>query len=400
MQVADLQSEVTELKFDRSKWKPTKFGEVVACVDKTCRNPAELGLTRIVGLDNLDPGELQIKRWGDLSDGTSFTRSFHAGQVLFGKRRAYQRKVALANFDGICSGDILVFEPKGDELLSELLPFLVQSEAFFANALGTSAGSLSPRTKWKELAKWEFLLPPKDDQRRIADLLWAVERSRLQCRAALDSLDTAFETKLESHFGVGNKCRPLVEICGADGIRIGPFGSQLHAHDYVESGVGVVMPYNMERDKLVETNLAFVSEEKATELSRHRLALGDILLPRRGDLTKRGYVTKAEEGWLCGTGSIRIRVPAPYSSRSIYYSLLTSLAQSWLSDNAVGTTMPNLNQRIVASLPICIEDPDQAASAALELDGFLSAKTNFIKHVETLTVLQKGLSQMAFAGDL
>jgi type I restriction enzyme S subunit len=124
-----------------------RFGDVVRNVDVAERNPLENGLERYVGLEHLDPESLHIKRWGLIEEGTSFTRKFIEGQVLFGKRRAYQRKAAVAEFDGICSGDILVFEPKGDDLIPELLPFIVQSDGFFEKALGTSAGSLSPRTK-------------------------------------------------------------------------------------------------------------------------------------------------------------------------------------------------------------------------------------------------------------
>ena len=97
--------------------------------------------------------------------------------MLFGKRRAYQRKVAVADFDGLCSSDILVFEPADDQLLPELLPFIVQTEGFFQHALGTSAGSLSPRTRWRDLAAYEFPLPPLDEQRRIAEILWAAEEA-------------------------------------------------------------------------------------------------------------------------------------------------------------------------------------------------------------------------------
>ncbi len=156
-------------------WRVVRFGDVVSNVDVAERKPLERGLERFVGLEHLDPESLHIKRWGLIEEGTSFTRKFVRGQVLFGKRRAYQRKAAVAEFDGICSGDILVFEPKGDELLPELLPFIVQSDGFFEHALGTSAGSLSPRTKWSDLARYEFALPPKDEQRRIADILWAAD---------------------------------------------------------------------------------------------------------------------------------------------------------------------------------------------------------------------------------
>ena len=155
-------------------WRTVKFGDVVRDVKNTTKDPEADGLERVVGLDHLDPESLPLRRWDELADlheGTSFTRTFKAGQVLFGKRRSYQRKVAVPDFDGICSGDILVFEPSSEQLLPEFLPYLVQSDGFFDHALGTSAGSLSPRTKWQELAKYEFALPPLDEQKNIVKTL-------------------------------------------------------------------------------------------------------------------------------------------------------------------------------------------------------------------------------------
>ena len=157
-------------------WRMVRFGDVVSNVDINERDPLANDLERYVGLEHLDPESLHIQRWGLIEEGTSFTRKFVTGQVLFGKRRAYQHKAAVADFDGICSGDILVFEAK-DDLLPELLPFIVQSDPFYEHALNTSAGSLSPRTKWKDLAAYEFALPPKDEQRRIADILWAADEA-------------------------------------------------------------------------------------------------------------------------------------------------------------------------------------------------------------------------------
>jgi hypothetical protein len=158
-------------------WHTVRFGDVVRNVDEAVRDPLTCDLERFVGLDHIDPESLRIKRWGLIADGTSFTRKFTTGQVLFGKRRAYQRKVAVADFDGLCSSDILVFEPADDQLLPELLPFIVQTEGFFQHALGTSAGSLSPRTRWRDLAAYVFTLPPLDEQRRIAEIMWAADDS-------------------------------------------------------------------------------------------------------------------------------------------------------------------------------------------------------------------------------
>ena len=155
-------------------WAVVQFGDVVRCVNRATKDPVADGLERVVGLDDMDSASLPLRRWSlltELSDGTSFTRTFKSGQVLFGKRRAYQRKVSVPDFDGICSGDILVLESFRSDMLQEFVPHVVQSEGFFEHALGTSAGSLSPRTRWQELAKYTFRLPPVEEQRRIIELL-------------------------------------------------------------------------------------------------------------------------------------------------------------------------------------------------------------------------------------
>jgi type I restriction enzyme, S subunit len=106
---------------------------------------------------------------------------------IFRQRRAYQRKLAVADFDGVCSGDIYVFEPKNSKLLPEFLPFICQTDNFFEYAIGTSAGSLSPTTNWKSLAKYEFALPPMEEQRRIACVLESIEMTVGKLHIFIDS---------------------------------------------------------------------------------------------------------------------------------------------------------------------------------------------------------------------
>lgn len=162
----------------KSGWTVVKFGDVVKNANLGERDPEAAGIERVVGLEHLEPENLHVRRWNTLENDTSFTRKFVPGQTLFGKRRAYQRKVAFAEFEGICSGDILTFEPKDPNvLLPELLPFICQTDAFFDHALGTSAGSLSPRTSYKALQNFEFPLPPIEEQKRIAEILWAADEA-------------------------------------------------------------------------------------------------------------------------------------------------------------------------------------------------------------------------------
>lgn len=166
-------------------WRRVKFGDVVHLSKARSQEPLADGFERYVGLEHLEPGDLRIRNWGNVADGVTFTNVFQAGQVLFGKRRAYQRKVAVADFAGVCSGDIYVLESKdANILLPELLPFICQTDAFFDHAVGTSAGSLSPRTNWTSLAEFEFALRPIEEQKRLVDLLLAAKQTT-------ESLETA-----------------------------------------------------------------------------------------------------------------------------------------------------------------------------------------------------------------
>jgi len=186
--------------FDRKSWSRVRFDDVVENLNETC-DPAAAELDRVIAMEHLEPGSLHIRAWGNVADGTTFTRRCRPGQVLFGKRRAYQRKVAVAEFDAVVSGDIYVLAPKGDRLLPELLPFLCLSERFFQHAVGTSAGSLSPRTNWSSLASFEFDLPPLDQQRRIAEILWAVDEVEQEQNKLVSAISVAQEAWFENAVG-------------------------------------------------------------------------------------------------------------------------------------------------------------------------------------------------------
>lgn len=157
-------------------WQDAEFGDIVQNINEHDKEPLANGFSKFISLDHIEPGNLNLERWGDLnSESTTFSKVFKTGDTLFGKRRSYLKKVAYADFEGICSGDILVFRPKNG-FPSKLTPFIVASEKFINYAVSTSAGSLSPRTKWKDLAKFELKLPPKDEQDKILSLFLSLEK--------------------------------------------------------------------------------------------------------------------------------------------------------------------------------------------------------------------------------
>jgi len=159
---------------NREKWSVIRFDQMAECL--TVRvEPSETTLERYVGLEHLDPETLKISRWGTPSDVIGEKLHFWPGDIIFGKRRAYQKKLAVADFEGICSAHAMVLRARPEIVLPEFLPFFMQSDMFFERALSISVGSLSPTINWGTLAKQEFPLPPLDEQRRIAEILWVAD---------------------------------------------------------------------------------------------------------------------------------------------------------------------------------------------------------------------------------
>ncbi len=155
-----------------------RFDQMATMINDRIDDPAESGVERYVGLEHLDADSLKIRRWGDITDVESTKLRFKPGDIIFGKRRAYQRKLAVADFEGICSAHAMVLRARPDVVLPEFLPFFMQSDLFMERALTISAGSLSPTINWTDLAAQDFALPPIEEQRRVGSAMFAAQAAR------------------------------------------------------------------------------------------------------------------------------------------------------------------------------------------------------------------------------
>ncbi len=337
-----------------TKMKTYRFDQMA--VQVKCKvEPAEADVDRYVGLEHIDPESLKIRRWGVPSDVESSKIVFRSGDVIFGKRRAYQRKLAVADFDGICSAHAMVLRPKTDVVLKDFLPFFMQTDAFMERAVKVSVGGLSPTINWDDLAKEEFALPPIEEQHRMVAALKAFQSFDDACAGLCNAIEQSISAIREHVFGIQANSVPLADLCsGGKGIQIGPFGAQLHKSDYTAAGIPVVMPTELVDDRICDDSIARVPESKANSLKRHRLDACDIVLPRRGDFDRRALVGRREEGWLCGTGCLRIRLDDPNLAPFVTQSLASQSVLRWLDSRSVGTVMPNLNLQIVGAIPVRI----------------------------------------------
>jgi restriction endonuclease S subunit len=179
------------LNLDKSTWKRVAFGDVIESVTDRVDNPSDADVDRYVGLEHLDPGVMTVQRWDTPDKVEAQKLRFQPGDVIFGRRRAYQKKVALAEFQGICSAHALVLRARPEYVHPDFLPVFLSSDYFLDRAVAISVGSLSPTVNWRDLKVQEFDLPPLNDQKRIADLLWAVEQERQSVASAATAADWA-----------------------------------------------------------------------------------------------------------------------------------------------------------------------------------------------------------------
>ena len=169
------------MKLRKDKWELVLIGEVVSELRNTTNNPLEDGYEKYVGFEHIESENIYLNEFGDLNDGVTFKKTFERNDVLFGKIRAYLKKVAVAPIDGICSGDILVLRTANENKLSQkLLPYFLTTESFLKRAVDSSIGTTLPRTKWQHLAKHKIPLPPLEEQKQIAALFQSIETAMEQ----------------------------------------------------------------------------------------------------------------------------------------------------------------------------------------------------------------------------
>ena len=169
-------------------------------------------------------------------------------------------------------------------------------------------------------------------------------------------------------------------------IQTGPFGSQLHQSDYSECGIPVVMPKDLVGGKISEESIARVDKTHIERLCRHKIEVGDILYSRRGDVGRCAYVTKKEEGWLCGTGCLRVTIDSEKAdSRFVFFQLQHPDTVGWVEKHAVGATMLNLNTTILSSVPIrlpALESQKRIANVLSAYDDLIENNQKQIKLLE------------------
>lgn len=276
------------------EYQEVKFGEIAKHISKRVE-PSETTLEIYVGLEHLDPDSLKITRHGVPSDVAGQKLLVKKGQIIFGKRRAYQRKVAVADWDCICSAHAMVLEAIPGKILPEFLPFFMQSNQFMERAVEISEGSLSPTIKWKTLENQVFRIPILTEQNQILNIVKSVDQLCNRIDEAELSIVNLSEKIFEDFLENNNICfeeAPLKTYTNK--ITKGTTPSTI-GYNFEENGVTYIKAESVTNDgNLIKNKLAYINSECHQQLMRSQLYEDDVLFSIAGVLG-RTYVVKQDD---------------------------------------------------------------------------------------------------------
>lgn len=277
--------------------------EQIAINSTEKKKPVEQDRFAYIGLEHMDPGCLNVTRFGTEVAPVGEKLIMHKGDVLFGKRRAYQKKVAIAPFDGIFSAHGMVLRPREDIIDRRFFPLFISSDYFLDAAIKISVGSLSPTINWRDLKELEFDLPDLDRQRKLAEVLWAINDAVESYKKLLDATDKLVKARFGEMFGdlENSQYRCTVHEAVRKGIIEKPLdGNHGEKHPKASEYVSVGIPFIMANDIDRNGNVAFercnyITKERALKLDKGFAKDGDVLITHKGTIGRTAVLHTEKE---------------------------------------------------------------------------------------------------------
>jgi type I restriction enzyme, S subunit len=396
------------LKIDKTNWVPVKFGDVVFEPKENAKDIYNEGIEHVVGLEHIDSENIHLTRSGKLEETTTFSKKFRKGDVLFGRRRAYLKKAALADFDGICSGDITVFRAKKN-LMPRLLPFIVNNEKFFDYAIKHSAGGLSPRVKFKDLANYEFLLPPKDQQAQLAELLWAMDEVVERENKLKTDLEKTLNTMIENEIhGIDLHSKVIREVLeelsnDVELVSLSELGELLKGKgipksDIQETGIPCVRYGELytKHHRIIRQFYSFISDEIKSE--SFQLQKHDILFAGSGEtITEIGksaaFVDDIEA--YVGSDTLLFR-PFDMDGHYLAYLMNSQLVRQQLNKYGTGATVMHIYNSDLAKVKVPRIGRDRQIEIAKKLESMAINIFELESKILSSKALQKSLINQIF----
>ena len=324
-----------------------KLGEVAREYKATVKDAVDLP---VVGLEHLIPGQVELTQWSEDADNT-FTKSFKKGQMLFGRRRAYLKKAALAPFDGICSGDITVIEAIPERIMPELLPFVIQNDSLFDYAVEKSAGSLSPRVKWEHLKNYEFELPEMEHQRALVDLLWAMTRTKKAYQELVKKTDELVKSQFIEMFDAvdGAEYIPLEKCCLS--VTGGSTPSMKH-EEYYGGDVPFIKSGDV-KDAYVSSGALWLTQEALDNTTAKLVPSGSVIVVIRSGILKHDLPVAIASNPVVINQDLKAFQPKPeFTSQYLAWAIRSK--ENDLLSMTRAMTVDNIESQELYSIPVMV----------------------------------------------
>ena len=363
-----------------------KLGDIA--IEAKSSNKGDKTGIRIVGLEHLTPSNVTLSSWSEDTENT-FTKEFSKGDVLFGRRRAYLKKAAVAPFDGICSGDITVIRAIEDKVDPDLLPFIIQNDFLFDFAVGKSAGSLSPRVKWTHLKEFAIELPLMPEQSKLAETLWSINETKNAYEDLINKTDELVKSQFIEMFGDienNQKGYPIKQIDEFSDLFAGATPSTKVSAYWKNGTIPWMSSGEVHMGRVTSTEKK-ISQFGYDKCSTKMVPLHTVVIALAGQGKTRGTVAVTEIE-LCTNQSLCAMVTDETVLSDYLYHNLRNRYEEIRNMCAIADGRGGLNLKIVGSIKVIvpsIEEQQQFVAFAEQSDKSKFALQEAIKDLDALT---------------
>lgn len=360
-----------------------RFDEIAINSTKK-KKPTEEDKVHYIGLEHIDPGCFNIVRWGSDVAPTGDKLLMQKGDVLFGKRRAYQRKVGIAPFDGIFSAHGMVLRPNTEIIDANYFPFFISSDRFMETAVRISVGGLSPTINWKDLAKQEFDLPPLEEQKVLADKLWAAYRLKEGYKKLLVATDEMVKSQFIEMF----KNLPVNGVI--KDLTVGNIASvkKSYSKEDIINYIDISSIDNTTKT-IVETSEHLVT--KAPSRAQQCVQKGDILVSTVRPINRNIAVIEEDTSHLVASTGFCILRPQEGYKEYLISIVLSDTYTEKMCDKANGGLYPAVNNSDVLNYGIHIPDEDTAKKVSALYQQSDKSKFELKQCIENIDKVIKSL---------
>lgn len=368
--------------------------EQIAINSTEKKKPVEEDRFTYLGLEHLDSGSLKVTRFGSEVAPIGEKLVMHKGDVLFGKRRAYQKKVAIAPFDGIFSAHGMVLRPREDVIDKSFFPLFISSDYFLDAAIKISVGSLSPTINWRDLKTLEFELPDLATQRKLAETLWSINDTMEAYKNLISATDELVKSQFMEQFGdpkTNPKGLPILRIGEFGKVKGGkrlPKGESYADHTTNHPYVRVI---DMVKHSVNVPALVYLTQATHERISRYTISSKDIYISIAGTIGQVGAIPDSIDGANLTENAAKIVLNegAPVDKDYLIWYLSLPAGAKQIEEKTMHTTQPKLALYRIEEIEVLVPSIDEQRSFAAFVQQSDKSKFELEKALSELTATYK-----------